>query len=78
MSDAVSMENNLKSLDVEEVNIRATYLSAHELKLAASLLYQAYHDDPVFLDIFASDKGDYEQRLRGAIREELNELRNEY
>ncbi len=72
MSDAVSMENNLKSLDVEEVNIRATYLSAHELKLAASLLYQAYHDDPVFLDIFASDKGDYEQRLRGAIREELN------
>ncbi len=72
MSDAVSVENNVDNLNNREVNIRATYLNTHELKLAASLLYQAYHDDPVFLDIFNSDKGDYEQRLRGAIREELN------
>ncbi|RHW75452.1 GNAT family N-acetyltransferase [Colwellia sp. RSH04] len=56
----------------ENVDIRATYLKAHELKLAASLLYQAYHDDPVFLEIFNGDKEDYEQRLRSAIREELN------
>ncbi|TPH12552.1 GNAT family N-acetyltransferase [Litorilituus lipolyticus] len=56
----------------ENVDIRATYLKAHELKLAASLLYQAYHDDPVFLEIFNGDKEDYEQRLRAAIREELN------
>lgn len=64
MSDAVSVDNDL--------GIRATYLSAEELKLAASLLFQAYHDDPVFLEIFNSDKEGYEQRLRASIREELN------
>lgn len=53
-------------------NIRAAYLSAEDLKLAASLLYQAYHDDPVFLEIFNFEKGDYEQRLRASIREELS------
>lgn len=64
MSEAVSMDN--------ELDIRATYLSAEELKLAASLLFQAYHDDPVFLDIFNSNKEGYEQRLRASIREELS------
>ncbi len=64
MSEAVSVENDL--------NIRATYLSAEELKLAASLLFQAYHDDPVFLEIFNGEKEGYEQRLRGSIREELS------
>jgi len=63
MSDAVSAESNL--------DIRATYLSAEELRLAASLLFQSYHDDPVFLEIFKSDKEGYEQRLRASIREEL-------
>lgn len=72
MSETVTVENSVDSNLNQGVNIRATYLSAHELKLAASLLYQAYHDDPVFLDIFNSEKDDYEQRLRGAIREELN------
>ena len=64
MSEAVSVDNDLA--------IRATYLSADELKLAASLLFQAYHDDPVFLDIFNSNKEGYEQRLRASIREELS------
>lgn len=64
MTEAVSTQEN--------VEIRATYLSAEELKIAASLLYQAYHDDPVFLEIFNSEKEDYEQRLRASIREELN------
>jgi len=63
MPEAVSLESDL--------DIRATYLSAEELKLAASLLFQAYHDDPVFLDIFNGDKEGYEQRLRASIREEL-------
>jgi GNAT superfamily N-acetyltransferase len=72
MTEAVSVESNINNIVNQDVDIRATYLSAHELKLAASLLYQAYHDDPVFLEIFNSGKGDYEQRLRGAIREELN------
>lgn len=53
------------------VDIRAAYLVAEDLKVAASLLYQAYHDDPVFLEIFDGDNIDYEQRLRTSIREEL-------
>jgi GNAT superfamily N-acetyltransferase len=64
MSEAVSLDT--------ELDIRATYLSAEDLKLAASLLFQAYHDDPVFLDIFNSNKEGYEQRLRASIREELS------
>lgn len=64
MVGAVSVENDL--------DVRATYLSAEELKLAASLLFQAYHDDPVFLDIFKSNNEGYEQRLRTSIREELS------
>lgn len=52
--------------------IKAVYICAEDLKLAVSLLYQAYHDDPVFLEIFNGEKSDYEQRLRSSIREELN------
>ena len=64
----------MSSAVVEQANIdiKAAYLCAEDLKLAASLLYQAYHDDPVFLEIFSADKADYEQRLRASIREELN------
>lgn len=51
--------------------LKATYLTAEELKLAASLLYQAYHDDPLFEKIFRVERADYEQKLRAAIREEL-------
>lgn len=49
-----------------------TYLAAEDIRIAASLLYQAYHDDPVFREIFKADKEGYEKRLRAAIREELN------
>lgn len=72
MNDSVSTERVIDSDSNSKVAVKASYLNAHELKLAASLLYQAYHDDPVFLEIFNSNKDDYEQRLRGAIREELN------
>lgn len=48
-----------------------TYLVAEDLKMAASLLYQAYHDDALLMSIFQADKPDYEKRLRAAIREEL-------
>ncbi|EKE84860.1 GNAT family N-acetyltransferase [Idiomarina xiamenensis] len=47
------------------------YLTAEDLKLAASLLYQAYHDDELFLQLFQGHKADYEKRLRAAIREDL-------
>lgn len=53
-------------------NIKAVYLAAEDLKIAASILYLAYYDDPLFVDIFQSEKEGYESRLRSAIREELN------
>ncbi|MFC6439613.1 GNAT family N-acetyltransferase [Bowmanella sp. JS7-9] len=53
-------------------NLKAVYLSAEDLRIAASILYNAYHDDPVFCEIFNSIEDGYEQRLRAAIREELN------
>lgn len=52
--------------------VRAVYLAAEDLKIAASILYLAYHDDPLFVDIFQFEKEGYESRLRSAIREELN------
>ncbi|WP_261373369.1 GNAT family N-acetyltransferase [Rheinheimera sediminis] len=61
---------NQPALDLNQ--LKAQLLTPDELKLAASLLYQSYHDDPVFMEIFQSEKTDYEQRLRAAIREELN------
>lgn len=48
-----------------------TYLVAEDLKLAASLLYQAYFNDSLLMSLFQADKPDYEKRLRAAIREEL-------
>ena len=60
----------LNSIELDR--LKAMLLSADELKLAASLLYQSYFDDPLFIEIFRADKSDYEQRLRAAIREELN------
>ncbi|WP_404402528.1 GNAT family N-acetyltransferase [Idiomarina seosinensis] len=48
------------------------YLTAEDLKLAASLLYQTYKGDELFRRIFRADKSDYEKRLRAAIREDLN------
>ena len=54
---------------------RAVYLTAEDLRVAASILYNAYHDDPFFVDLLhTGDMAMYEQKLRGAIREELNEL----
>ena len=52
--------------------IQATLLSPEDVKLAASLLYVSYKSDPVFMEIFAADKPDYDKRLRAAVREELN------
>ena len=57
-------------LDV--ANIKAVYLVSEDLKIAASILYLAYYDDPLFVDIFQYEKEGYESRLRSAIREELN------
>lgn len=53
-------------------NVKAIYLTAEDMKIACSLLFQAYADDPVFADIFQAELEGYENRLRSAIREELN------
>jgi GNAT superfamily N-acetyltransferase len=53
-------------------NLKAIYLVAEDLRIAASILYLAYYDDPLFVDIFNFEKEGYESRLRSAIREELN------
>jgi GNAT superfamily N-acetyltransferase len=52
--------------------VKAAYLGAEDLKVASSILYNAYFDDPLFTDIFQVEKEGYEARLRSAIREEIN------
>ena len=53
-------------------SVKAVYLCVDDLKVAASILYNAYVDDPLFVEIFQAEKEGYESRLRSAIREELN------
>jgi len=56
-------------------SLRAVYLTAEDIRVAASILYNAYHDDPYFMEVLGQDdSAQYEQKLRAAIREELNEL----
>ena len=63
------MESQLES------QYRAVYLTAEDLRLAASVIYQAYREDPLFTEMLAHEtQAGYEQKLRAAIREELNEL----
>lgn len=52
--------------------LKAVHLGVDDLKVAASILFNAYVDDPLFTDIFQAEKEGYESRLRSAIREELN------
>jgi ribosomal protein S18 acetylase RimI-like enzyme len=63
---------NLTTAMAHDKGIQASLLSPEQVKLASSLLYVAYKDDPVFMNIFESEKQDYDKRLRAAIREELN------
>ncbi|MCV2883258.1 GNAT family N-acetyltransferase [Aestuariibacter sp. AA17] len=69
-SDVVVLNPKFKKTSYNDV--KAVYLAAEDLKVAGSILYQAYHDDPLFIDIFQAEKEGYESRLRAAIREELN------
>lgn len=59
-------------LELDTRSLKAVLLDGEELKLAASILYQSYVDDPLFMQIFRADTADYDARLRAAIREELN------
>lgn len=46
-------------------------LTSRYLSAAASLLYQSYYDDPLFMEIFNADRSGYDKRLRAAIAEEV-------
>lgn len=51
------------------------YLAAEDISIAASLIYQAYHDDPILqtmLNYEQESKSAYEKKLRSLIREELS------
>ncbi|MFT5163844.1 MAG: GNAT superfamily N-acetyltransferase [Alteromonadaceae bacterium] len=65
------MSENSMSQKLEQV-CRVEPLPQEYLGYAASLLYQSYHDDPLFMEIFNAENADYDKRLRMAIREELN------
>ncbi|RLV57874.1 N-acetyltransferase [Parashewanella curva] len=54
---------------------RAVYLTAEDLRIAASILYNAYYDDPFFIEALGKDNEvSYQEKLRAAIREELHTL----
>jgi len=60
--------------DTEQEQYQAHYLTAEDINVAASLIYQAYHDDPVLQKMLGSGEGalsDYEKKLRALVREEL-------
>lgn len=62
----------IEQAEPSQQEIKAMFLDIDDLSVAASILYNAYADDPLFLDIFQRGKDGYESRLRSAIREELN------
>lgn len=64
------MSESVYHPDISQVS--SAYLSAEDLKVAASIIYNAYFDDPLFTDIFHAEREGYEARLRAAIREEVN------
>ncbi|MDG1121833.1 MAG: GNAT family N-acetyltransferase [Glaciecola sp.] len=66
------MQESTVEYTQEQLDFEVKYLSASDLKVAASILYNAYFDDPLFCHIFKREDEGYDVRLRGAIREELN------
>lgn len=60
-----------EQVDTHTIAGELMYLTAEDLKAAASLLFKTYHDDALFQRIFRAEKADYDKRLRAAIREDL-------
>ncbi|TMP46113.1 N-acetyltransferase [Pseudoalteromonas citrea] len=57
---------------LQQDQLAVKYLSPEDTRVAASLLYQAYHDDPILRAmLMAKKEQDYEAKLRALIREEL-------
>lgn len=73
-ADNTFVDIEMTATDIDEhaqQPLRVELLDAEQLKLAASILYTAYHDDPLLMQIFRAQLPDYEKRLRSAIREDL-------
>lgn len=68
------MNDELLAQDGPTTELKASYLTAEDCNIAASVLYQAYHDDELFQQILSFDSkspATYEKKLRLLIREEL-------
>jgi N-acetylglutamate synthase-like GNAT family acetyltransferase len=60
----------MRVLQQDKLTMR--YLTPEDTRIAASLLYQAYHDDPILRAMLSAKKEqDYEVKLRALIREEF-------
>ena len=54
-------------------NLVVEYLHPEDINVAASVLYKAYHDDPLLKQVLeAKHELDFEKKLRALIREELS------
>ncbi|GEB70752.1 Putative Acetyltransferase, GNAT family [Pseudoalteromonas carrageenovora] len=63
------------TVDIQTDTFSVQYLAAEDISIAASLIYQAYHDDPMLqtlLNYIENNKSAYEKKLRSLIREELS------
>ncbi len=63
--------NGRTILEQRQPDVKIEPLQESQLACAASLLFQSYHDDPLFMEIYNAEKTDYDKRLRNAIRQEL-------
>ncbi|KZW99826.1 GNAT family acetyltransferase [Pseudoalteromonas luteoviolacea] len=58
---------------VSDTEISVKYLAPEDIHVAGSLLYQAYHEDPLLIDILNEpNDSKFESKLRALIREELS------
>ncbi len=72
LSTATETSTAISSAEVlPSAMLKVEMLHAEQLKLAASILYNAYQDDPLLMQIFRAEVSGYEKRLRSAIREDL-------
>ena len=58
-----------------EHTLSVQYLAPEDISTAGSLIYQAYHDDPLLQNLLGYDQHNmaaYEKKLRSVIREELS------
>ncbi|AUJ70709.1 MULTISPECIES: GNAT family N-acetyltransferase [Pseudoalteromonas] len=61
------------SVETSQHELIVRYLNPEDINVAASVLYQAYHDDPLLKQVLeAKQEAIFEKKLRALIREELS------